>query len=60
MIIALTVVILIIVASVGVFIYWRLRRPDTTIYAGETEPKDENEMGMVEVKSRYKLTDVYQ
>jgi hypothetical protein len=51
---------LLILIGVGVLIRWRLSRETHTIYAGETEAKDENEMGTVEVKSRYRLTDVYQ
>jgi hypothetical protein len=49
-----------IILAVGVLIGWKMARETHTIYAGETEAKDENEMGTVEVKSRYKLTDLYQ
>jgi hypothetical protein len=51
--------VIIIIIAVGIAISTKLSRKENTIYAGETQAKDENEMGTVEVKSVYKLSEVY-
>ena len=48
-----------IVVGIGFFVYWRMKKQRNTIYASEKEIKDENEMGTVEIKSKYSLTKVY-
>jgi hypothetical protein len=60
LVIIVVLVTLVIIISVIVICYIRISRPKNTIYAGETEEKDENEMGTAEVKSKYKLSEVYQ
>lgn len=59
LIVALTIVLIIIILAVASVIYAKLSRSENTIYAGEADEKDENEMGTVEIRSRYMLTDMY-
>ena len=52
-------VIIVIICAITAIIYNKIKRRGNTIYAGESETRDENEMGTVEIKSRYILSDVY-
>lgn len=56
---AITLVLIIIIMAVAAIVYTKLSRSENTIYAGEADTKDENEMGTVEIKSRYVLSDMY-
>lgn len=57
--VAIAVVCVIVVVLIGFFIYWRMKKQRNTIYASDNEVKDENEMGTVEIKSKYTLSKVY-
>jgi len=56
---AFALALVIVIVAVAGAIYSKLSKNVNTIYAGEADARDENEMGMVEVKSRCKLTDAY-
>ena len=57
--IAIAVVCVVIVVIVGFIVYWRMKKQRNTIYADDKEPKDENEMGTVEIKAKYLLSKAY-
>lgn len=54
-----TILCVVIIIGIAFFIYWRMKKQRNTIYASEKEAKDENEMGTVEIKSKYSLSKVY-
>lgn len=57
--ILVAVVCVLIVVVIGFVIYFRMKKQRNTIYATDKEIKDENEMGTVEIKSKYLLSKVY-
>ncbi|OHT08532.1 hypothetical protein TRFO_22861 [Tritrichomonas foetus] len=59
-IVIIAIVCIVFVIGIGFFVYWRMKKQRNTIYASEKEAKDENEMGTVEIKSKYSLSSVYE
>ena len=59
LIVSVAFVVIVLIIAITAIIYNKIKKRGNTIYAGESETRDENEMGTVEVKSRYMLSDVY-
>jgi hypothetical protein len=60
LIVIIALIVLVLVASGVAIACLRASRPRNTIYAGQTDVKDENEMGTVEIKSTDRLSEIYQ
>lgn len=59
MIVAISFAVIIVIVGIAAMVYNKMKRDENTIYGAEAAPKDENYMGTVQIKARYRLTDVY-